>query len=145
MKHIKNWLLALIFATSVGGTVFAALSPQTVAAECTNGNILTIPPWYDGLTVEDESGNCVIESPEVKGLSAFIWTIVLNVIEIMLQLVGYIAVAFILYGGFLFLTSGGSAEGAVKARKSILNAVIGLAISVSAVIIVNLVSGAIST
>jgi len=76
-----------------------------------------------------------------NGLSNFIWRIVLNVTEIGLQMVGYISVGFILYGGFQFLTSQGSSEGSVKARKTILNAVIGLVISIASIAIVNLILG----
>jgi hypothetical protein len=58
----------------------------------------------------------------------------------MLQLVGYISVAFIIYGGFIFMTAGGS-DGAAKGRTTLLNAIIGLVISIASVAIVNLVTG----
>lgn len=139
MKHMKNWLLAIVFASSVGGTAFATLAPQTASAACSGGNILTIPPWYKGL---QNDGDCKkLKGPnDVGGLSNYIWKIVLNIIEIMLQLVGYICVGFIIYGGFIFMTAGGS-DGAAKGRTTLLNAVIGLVISVASVAIVNLVTG----
>ena len=59
-----------------------------------------------------------------------------------LQIVAYIAVAFIIVGGFKYITSAGSPDGMVKARKTITNAVVGLLISIFSVAIVNVISGA---
>ncbi|MNH58410.1 hypothetical protein D3C73_102070 [compost metagenome] len=138
MKHIKNWLFAIVFASSVGGVAFTTLTPQTASAAC-GGSILTIPPWYKGLQSDTDCKK--LKSPdEVGGLSNYIWKIVLNVIEIMLHLVGYLCVAFIIYGGFIFMTAGGS-DGAAKGRTTLLNAIIGLAISIASIAIVNLVTG----
>lgn len=145
MKQIKNWLLAIVFASTVGGVTFTTLSPQTASAACTGGNILTIPPWYKGL--QSDSDCKKLKSPsefnspgKEDGLSNYIWKIVLNIIEIMLHLVGYICVAFIIYGGFIFMTAGGS-DGAAKGRTTLLNAIIGLVISVASIAIVNLITG----
>ncbi|MNQ27268.1 hypothetical protein D3C85_405230 [compost metagenome] len=139
MKQIKNWLLAIIFASTVGGVAFTTMTPQTASAACTGGNILTIPPWYKGL--QDDNDCKKLKGPaDLGGLSNYIWKIVLNIIEIMLHLVGYICVAFIIYGGFIFMTAGGS-DGAAKGRTTLLNAVIGVVISMASIAIVNLVTG----
>jgi hypothetical protein len=154
---IKNWTLATLFVVFAGGSVLTATLPQAVSAadpvtvaDCSKG-ILTFPTWFRGIVkIESVDGKnvCVIMSPadlsrpgQNDGLSNFIWHIVLNALDIALQLAGYIAVGFILYGGFLFMTSQGSAEGSTKARKTILNAVIGLVISIGSVAIVNLIVG----
>jgi hypothetical protein len=60
-----------------------------------------------------------------------------------LQLVGYIAVGFIIFGGYKYMISAGSPDGMVKARKTITNAIIGLVISIFSVAIVKIISGAI--
>lgn len=145
MKQMKNWLFAIVFASTVGGVAFTTLTPQTAFAACTGGNILTIPPWYKGL--QSDSDCKKLKSPsefnspgKEDGLQRYVWTIILNIIEIMLHLVGYICVAFIIYGGFIFMTAGGS-DGAAKGRTTLLNAVIGLVISIASIAIVNLVAG----
>jgi len=129
----------MLFATSVGGALFATV-PQTVfAADCNDKKLLTMPVWYRGLV---KPGNCELKSPADlgnDGLSKFIWTIVLNVIEIALNLIGYIAVGFIIYGGFTYMIAAGSADKIVSAKKMILNAVIGLIISFFSVVIVQLI------
>jgi len=142
---VRNWTLAVLFAVFVGGSIMTAAapmsSPVSAATTCTNAKpILSFPVWYRGLN--PNAGSCELVSPDaVGGLGPFIWRIVLNVIDIGLQLVGYIAVGFILYGGFQFMISQGSPDGSTKARKTILNAVIGLVISIASVAIVNLIVG----
>ncbi|MDB5163225.1 MAG: rane protein of unknown function [Candidatus Saccharibacteria bacterium] len=129
----------------VASPIAAVALPQPVLA-ADSGNceksILGIPPWYRGLTQADSNGDCVIKSPDDSGgLSAFIWKIVLNGIQIALVIAGYVALFYIIYGGFLFITGGGNASQVEKARKSILNAVIGLVISIGAIAITNLIFG----
>lgn len=138
-KILRNWVMAIIFTVSFGGATLTLAAPQPAMAAC-NTTLLTFPAWYRG--VVDDS--CNIKSPsDSGGLPAFIWTIGLNIVEIMLQLVGYISVGFIIAGGFKYLTSTGSADDIAKAKKTILNAVIGLVISIFSVAIVNIISGAV--
>ncbi len=126
-------------------STFAATTPQS-AADCEKP-ILGIHPWFRGL-VTVQNGQCDIIGPGQKiangstlDLAGFIWRIALNVIDIALGAVGYIAFFFILYGGFQFLTGGNNPGQVEKARTTILNAVIGLVISLGAVALINLVFG----
>jgi len=120
-----------------------AAAAATDATGTCHDTLLTFPAWFKGLTTSD----CSIESPSDPslkgGLSEFIWTIVLNIIQFMLQLVAYISTGFIIAGGFGYLTSAGFADKRVAARKTIVNAVVGLGISIFAVAIVNIISGSI--
>ena len=137
MKRVRNWILALLFVASFGGATLAVATPQSAYAAC-NERLLTFPAWYKGLV----DGNCMVKNPtDVGGVPQFIAKIAFNVIEFMLQLVGYLAVGFIITGGFKFLTSTGSPEDIAKSRKTILNAVIGLIISIFSIGIVNVVVG----
>jgi hypothetical protein len=138
-RTIRCWLAAIIFTASFGGATLALAAPQPVSAACAD-RLLTFPAWYRG--VVDDS--CNVKSPnEVGGLPTFIWKIVLNIIEIMLQIVGFLSVGYIITGGFKYLTSTGSSDDIVKARKTIMNALIGLVISIFSVAIVNVVAGAV--
>lgn len=140
IRKIRNWIAALLFVASFGGATLAVATPQTTFAAC-NDRLLTFPAWFKGLT----DGKCDIKSPtQAGGLSTFIWTIVLNVIELGLQLVGYLAVAFIIRGGFKYMTAVGEAGEIEKAKTIIKNAVIGLLISIFSVAIVNFIAGAIN-
>lgn len=143
MKAFKNFIVAGLFIFGLAAPVTALVSPQTVSAGAAcEGRILGIPPWYRGLTDDD----CNIASPTNSGdkgdnLQGFIWKIVLNIIEMAIIIVAYIAVFFILYGGFLYLTGGGSPGQLEKAKKSITNAVIGLVIAMASVGIINFIFG----
>lgn len=139
-QRLQHWLAALVFVTTVGGAATVAMTPApTLAASGCNTGFLTFPAWYDGLV----DGSCNIESPSNKGISLFVRTIALNIVEMILQLVGYISVGFIIYGGYKYMISAGSSDGISKAKKTIMNAIIGLLLSIFAVAIVNLISGAI--
>jgi Type IV secretion system pilin len=125
-----------ILAFGVGGAVGATIPTSSASAAC--GQFLTFPAWYRGLSKND--CNEMMSPNEVGGISTYIWTIVLNIIEIAVQVVGYLAIFYIIYGGFRYITSAGAPEAHAAAMKSILNAVIGLAIAISAIAIVRLMA-----
>ena len=54
-----------------------------------------------------------------------------------------VAVAFVIYGGFKYVTSQGEPEAYKSAQQTIINALIGIALAVLAVTIVNVIGGAI--
>ncbi len=118
---------------------------STTPADCGSG-FLGIRPWYYGLA--DPAADCAIKAPsssDSNALGTFIWAIVLNCIDIALTLAAYVAVVFIVYGGFLFITGGGVATQIERARKTIFNAVIGLVIAMGAIGIVRFVFNAFGT
>lgn len=137
-RTIRNWIAALLFVTTLGGATLTIATPQTTYAACST-TLLTFPAWYKGIV----DGSCNIMSPTaVGGIGNFIWIIALNVIDLILQLVAYIAIGFIIFGGYKYMISAGSPDGMVKARKTITNAVVGLLISIFSVAIVKVIAGA---
>lgn len=137
----KLFLSAVLMLAFIGTTLNLSL-PQVAAAAtdtCTT-SFLGFPAWYKGLT--NDPPDCTIKSPGSgkDELSKFIWHIAFNVVEMALVAVRYVALAFIIYGGFTYLTSLGVPDDLAKARKTILNAVIGLVISFAAVIFVNFIT-----
>ena len=142
MAKLRIWVAAMLMVAGLGGMTASLAAPMTAAAaDGCDTRFLTIPPWYRGLTDD----KCNIKSPGGTSvdLQRFIWTIVLNIIEIMLHLVGYVTIFFIIYGGFKYMTSAGAPDGMTKAKTTILNAVIGLVLSIMSIAIVNVVAGAI--
>lgn len=137
---VLSLFLAVGFMTIVP-TVASATTPKTVAECNSGGGFLTFKPWYNGLATTDGNGGCVISSPsgDKSSLQNFIWHIVLNILAILIQIVGYLAVIMIIFGGFQFLTGGDNPAQVTKARTTILNAVIGLVISISATAVINLI------
>jgi len=158
MKRL--FLLAIFGAFAISPIIALAQPTVTFAAPPTEAEqrvidekcekrILGFPTWYRGLSAIDAKGECTVISPDQlntsissepsNGLQNFIWKVVLNVIEIGLFIAGYVALFFVLYGGFQFLTGGSNPGQVEKARTTILNAVIGLAISMAAIAAVNLI------
>lgn len=143
MRRLSQLFVAFVMTLSMMGGLIA-LSPTASAAGsgCSN-RFLTFPTWYNGLT----DASCNLKSPDkafggdsADRLSKYIFRIALNVIEIAMQLVAYISVGFIIYGGFKFLTSPSDSSKIVGGRKTIQNAIIGLVISFMSIAIINLVA-----
>lgn len=141
----------IILAVLVLGllTMFLTInSSKAYAAEgdaCTlSGSFLGLPTWYKYLDTElDSTGRCApvlgngedcvsgtedVECTGRKVNSAL--PIGLAVLEAMLRLAGMVAVVMIFVAGFRFITSDGSPDKAAGARKTVINAIIGLAIVV---------------
>ena len=73
-----------------------------------------------------------------------VWLIVAAIIEILIRIAGIFAVAFVMYGGFRYITSQAEPDAVNKARQTIISALIGLAIAVLASVIINFIAGNIS-
>lgn len=130
--------MSLVIIGSFGASV---TFPNTSFADdaCSNkGKILTLRPWYSGLTNND----CSLKSPGVDTNSQanYIWKIALNIVDDLLQLIGYTTIGYIMYGGFLMMTSNGAPDKAARGRKTIMSAAIGLVIALASVALVNFIS-----
>ena len=99
-----------------------------------------IPPWYKYVAT---GSDCKIDMKAAGGLQPFLLGIAAAIIEAMLYIVGYVSLGFIIFGGFKFMISGDNANGSAAARKTIINAVIGLIISIMSVGIVNVIANAV--
>lgn len=146
-------VIMLVFVAS-----FAVFPSQTAhAAEC-EGETFIFPKWYDGLCKEDGVN---IASPQELGgqgntggqqsggetedtankLGMWVTILALNLVTILLTIVVYVSLAYVIFGGFKYITSGDNSSGTVAARKTITNALIGLVISMMSVAIVQFISG----
>jgi len=104
-----------------------------------DNNFFGIPAWYKYLHKNGKiDADCTLSSTFVW---ADIWLILEAVIEMVLYVGGMIAIVMIMWGGFRFITSQGSPETIKAARETILYAIIGLIITISARVILNVVNG----
>lgn len=130
--------MSLMVIGSLGASVtFPGISFADDA--CSNkGKILTLKPWYSGLTNND----CSLKNPgtDTNSQANYIWKIALNIVDDLLQLIGYTTVGYIMYGGFLMMTSNGAPDKAAHGRKTIMSAAIGLVIALASVALVNFIS-----
>ncbi len=141
IRMIRQMMSAFLITASLAGVV-AVASPAQASAAC--GRLVTFPAWYNGLTDK----NCELKpvgqadtSTEVT-LKTFIVRILMNIIEMILQLVAYAAVVMLIIGGFQYITSTGDSGNMSNAKKTILNSIIGLIISLFSVAIVNIIANA---
>ncbi|QQS68749.1 hypothetical protein IPP24_01820 [Candidatus Saccharibacteria bacterium] len=135
---IRSIYLALsLIVVSITTSFMIASTP--VSAACSPDTLLGVPAWYRNL----QNGDCSIKFPgNADGdMSRFIWMIVLNILQAALVVVAYIAIFFIIKGGFMYITSAGSTDGMANAKKTITNAIIGLIICIAAASIVNAIAG----
>lgn len=121
--------------------------PSTAAAGDCAGQTSIFPRWYDGLC-----DGTKIQSPKTvenkidgdnTGVATFATKVAINIVTILLTVVGYVSLAFIIWGGFKYMISGDSSGGTSSAKNTILNAIIGLVLSIMAVAIVRVITGAI--
>lgn len=119
-----------------------ALAPNLAFADGEGGGcggstaFFGLRPWYEGLTESAGSG-CVIKTPTEDELPSFIWKIVLNILIDLSVVVGYIAIAMVAWGGYLYMFSRGMPDRAEKGKKTLIAAVIGLLIAILASVIMN--------
>lgn len=140
----------LVGLIGVASTSFAAETDSSApAASCGNKEgFLGFPTWYKYLDVEQDENGChiVTKSPTTDSIdTSIIIKIMLAVVDILLYISGIVAVIFVAYGGFLFVASQGDPGKLVSARKTILNAVVGLIIVLLATPLVRFLANFLST
>jgi len=120
---------------------FSAVVPSTCPGASGLANFLNFPTWWEFLPSMPDANN--ICAPAVTGLND-VWLIVAAVTDILLRIAAIAAVSMIVYGGFQFVTSNGNSDQANKAKTTVLNALIGLVIAVSASVVIRFVAGGFS-
>ena len=137
MKKIIIAMSLMVIGSFGASVTFPGISFADDA--CSNkGKILTLKPWYSGLTNND----CSLKTPgqDTNSQANYIWKIALNIVDDLLQLIGYTTIGYIMYGGFLMMTSNGAPDKAARGRKTIMSAAIGLVIALASVALVNFIS-----
>lgn len=109
-------------------------------AACGGGSFLGFPTWYKYLPSTTVTGIC---TPQFTRLSD-VWLIVAAVIEILLRIAALAAVGYVMYGGFVFVTSQGEPNRAARGRQVLINALAGLIIAVMAAAVVGFIAGRVS-
>ena len=138
---MKNFCIGLVLFISIMGLGIIIPIQHASAAtseECYgNTSIPILPKWYKYVphNFDGSTNSCEIMAEFPKSIPA----ILLAVFEILLRISGILAVVFIVYGGFQYLTSTGEPDKAKAARTTIMNALIGMMIAMFATVIVNLV------
>lgn len=96
---------------------------------------LGFPTWYE--YIHDPNNCSVIKIDSIND----VWLIVAALIEIFLRVAALVAVGFVMYGSFKYITSQAEPDAVTKARQTIVNALIGLVIAILAAGVVNFIAG----
>lgn len=96
------------------------------AASCTKP-FLGLPSWHEYLQHDAQCQISDFSVPDDLVLVA------LAVVDILLRVAGIVAVLFVIIGGIQYVTSQGNPDEATKARNTIINALLGLALAMIAV------------
>ena len=112
---------------------------QFTTIVCTIGlSILSATPTFADTCSADVPVK-VREAAGCLGNTNGLPTVIQNILSIVIGVCGLVAVAYIIVGGYNYMTSSGDSAKIEKAKKTILYAVIGLIVCALAFIIVNFV------
>ena len=122
LLSLRRWLTPFAIASLIiGGTVaVTAVAPVLVDDVQAQSSLTT-----DDLLDDDFTGATGLGQANLKSTIG-------NIINVLLGFLGIIAVVIILYGGFVWMTAGGSEDKVKKAQQIIVAGAIGLAIILSA-------------
>lgn len=112
------------------------LASKFSVASCAEPSFFGLKPWYHYLETDAQCNPVNFHVLDPNGTSDFA-LIALAIIDDLLRIGGLVAIAFIIYGGILYVNSQGSPDQTQKAQSTIQNALIGLIICILAVGIVS--------
>lgn len=132
LKKIKTSVLqlsalALLLGFGLSGVAAAQADvPNAVCSGASNLQVSTAPTGSD----------CSTNAEDTESKVNSLITTIINIFSVV---VGIVAVLFIVYGGFRYITSGGDSGNVTSAKNTILYALIGLIIVALAQVIVKFV------
>lgn len=151
MKNFVKQAFLTISAFMFSLSLFGGVAHAALPANCEKGSFLGLPRWYEYLELDpdtckiigpskeaiDSEGNAITyDDGRVKtevDIAKAAPLVFLAVIDILLRVAGMAAFVYIIISGFKFVTAQGSPDKEKAARQTIINAAIGLVISIVAI------------
>lgn len=122
------------------GGMTSLITQFAASNTCTTHGFLGLKSWFHYLPQSDFNSDCTINQNfkllGSNGSDSPLLSIGLAVLDDLLTIAALVALGFVVYGGIQFVTSQGSPDSVSKARQTIINALIGLAVAVVATAIV---------
>jgi hypothetical protein len=122
------------------------------ALTCSAPTFLGLRPWYyylnyGAITVKSPNGTVLSQYCGIQNFQLLpagstpsdVPLVLLAVVDDLLRIGGLVAVGFIIYGAIQYVTSQGSPDQTSHAQRTIINAVVGLVISIIAVTVVSFI------
>lgn len=108
------------------------------------GSFFGFPTWYKYLPGEQVTNNaagggseCIVRIANLSDT----WLVGAAVIEILLRVAMIVSISFVIVGGVKFITSQAEPDKTKAARETVINALIGLVISVAATGVITFIAG----
>jgi hypothetical protein len=99
--------------------------------------------WFGVTGANGKVYNCDINNNfqflSQNGGGSGLLLIALAIVDDLIRIAALVAVGYVIYGGFKYMTSGGSPDGTKQAQNTIINALIGVVIAILAASIVSFV------
>lgn len=133
-------LLASMTAIPIANTALGNVNVANAAAcgSGTDSSFLSFPTWHRNLQCKGSSVDL-----ESKGIGPSVVIILLNIVDMALRLVGMVAVAFVIWGGFQYIIARGEPGNIAKAKLTLAHAIAGLIVGIASSAIVGFISGSI--
>ena len=139
MKNLfKKTIAILLIMTTVSFSLSSVIAPSNTYAftgrkgdDCPN--VLGLISW-----------DCNVEINDYESLKTGAWIIASNVLKDLVVAAAYLILAYVIYGGYQYIFSSGEPNKMASGKKTLTNGFIGLAIVLTASIIVNAVRVALS-
>lgn len=111
------------------------LTGHFAANTCSDQTFLGLLPWYHYLTLQYSNGACevVATSQQILSAHSILLLVLLALVDDLLRIVGLLAVIYVIIAGIKYTMSRGTPDEVAKSQGSIINALVGLAISLVAV------------
>ncbi len=125
---MKKILLVIAVLLGVFSSLFVLPAQNTYAGSCADEyTVLGLRPWYAGLV---DSSTCEVKHENFEGnnIESSIWLIVMNLASDIMAIVGYLAIIMVIWGGYMYMMAKGDPGTTAKGKKTITNALIGIAI-----------------
>ena len=120
--------------------MMTAIFQLFAATNCSN-TFFGIPPWYKYLAVAGKlNGQCQITTLNLPG---DLTLVALGFLDILLRVAGIAAVGYVVYGGIQYVVSQGEPARTKAAQGTIINALIGLAVTIISVALVSFIGNAV--
>lgn len=126
LKKFFITCLIILFTTLIIGTLSAPQVSATSYVDSTCNNVLGFTSW-----------NCGVEISNQDTLKTGIWQIAANVATDIAVAAAYLVLGYVIYGGYLYTFSGGDPGKVTTGKKTLAQAFIGLAIVMSANLILS--------
>lgn len=124
--------------TCPDGTIIIGTSAKDCEeGDCPKPKFFGLIPWYEYLRLNKDCDVASFQFLPSGDVKSDIPLVLLAVVDDLLRITGLLAVGYVIYGGILYIVSQGNPDGTAKAQGTIVNALIGLAVAVVAVVGVN--------